>query len=39
MNGRWKEGGLMIELLKTTRSSVNVDRMLPSMLDTLKSLF
>ena len=30
MHGRWKEGGLMIELLKTTRSSMKFDRMIPS---------
>ena len=30
MNGRWKEGGLIIEVLKTTRSSMNFDRMIPS---------
>ena len=30
MNGRWKEGGLMIELSKTTRSSMKFDRMIPS---------
>ena len=30
MNGRWKEGGLMIELFKTTRASMKFDRMLPS---------
>ena len=30
MNGRWKEGGLMIELLKTTRASMKFDRMIPS---------
>ena len=24
MNGRWKEGGLVIELLKTTRESMNL---------------
>ena len=30
MNGRWKEGGLVIELLKTTRASMKVDRMIPS---------
>ena len=30
MNGRWKEGGLMIELFKTTRASMNFDRMIPS---------
>ena len=27
MNGRWKEGGLMIELFKTTRGSMKFDRM------------
>ena len=30
MNGRWKEGGLMIELFKTTRASMMFDRMIPS---------
>ena len=30
MNGRWKEGGLMIELCKTTRASMKFDRMIPS---------
>ena len=30
MNGRWKEGGPMIELFKTTRSSMKFDRMIPS---------
>ena len=30
MNGRWKEGVLMIELLKTTRASMKFDRMIPS---------
>ena len=30
MNGRWKEGGLMIELFKTGRASMNFDRMIPS---------
>ena len=30
MNGRWKEGGLMIELFKTTRTSMKFDRMIPS---------
>ena len=30
MNGRWKEGGLMIELFKTTRASTKFDRMIPS---------
>ena len=30
MNGRWKEGGLVIELFKTTRASMNFDRMIPS---------
>ena len=28
MNGRWKEGGLMIELFKTTRASMEFDRMI-----------
>ena len=30
MNGRWKEGGLMIELFKTTYTSIKIDRMIPS---------
>ena len=30
MNGRWKEGGLMIELFKTTRTSMKFDRMILS---------
>ena len=30
MNGRWKEGGLIIELFKATRSSMKFDRMIPS---------
>ena len=30
MNGRWKEGGLVIELFKTTRASLKFDRMIPS---------
>ena len=30
MNGRWKEGSLMIELFKTTRASMKFDRMIPS---------
>ena len=30
MNGRWKEGGLMIELFKTTIASMKFDRMIPS---------
>ena len=30
MNGRWKEGGLMIELFKTTRASMKFDRMIAS---------
>ena len=30
MNGRWKEGGLMIELFKTKRASMKFDRMIPS---------
>ena len=30
MNGRWEEGGLMIELFKTTRASMKFDRMIPS---------
>ena len=30
MNGRWKEGGLMIALFKTTRASMKFDRIIPS---------
>ena len=30
MNGRWKEGGLVIELFKTKRASMKFDRMIPS---------
>ena len=30
MNGRWKEGGFIIELFKTTRASIKFDRMIPS---------
>ena len=30
MNGQWKEGGLMIELFKTTKASMKFDRMIPS---------
>ena len=30
MNGRWKEGGLMIELFKTTKTQMMFDRMIPS---------
>ena len=30
MNGRWKEGGLMIKLFKTGRASMKFDRMIPS---------
>ena len=30
MNGRWKEGGLVIELFKTTRAIMKFDRMIPS---------
>ena len=30
MNGRWKEGGLVIEFFKTTRASMKFDRMIPS---------
>ena len=31
MNGSWKEGGLVIELFKTTRPSMKCDRMIPSV--------
>ena len=30
MNGRWKEGGLMIELFKTAKPSMKFDRMIRS---------
>ena len=30
MNARWKEGGLVIELFKTTRESMRFDRMISS---------
>ena len=30
MNGRWKERGSMIELFKTTKTSMKFDRMIPS---------
>ena len=30
MNGRWKEGGLMIELFKQAKPSMKIDRMIPS---------
>ena len=30
MNGRWKEGGLMIELSKASKISMKFDRMIPS---------
>ena len=30
MNGRWKDGGLVIELFMTTRPSTKFDRMIPS---------
>ena len=30
MNGRWKEGGLIIELFKTTRASMRFDGMIPT---------
>ena len=30
MNGRWKEGGLIIDLFKTTRASMKFHRMIPS---------
>ena len=29
MNGRWKEGGFVIELFKTTRASLKFDRLIP----------
>ena len=30
MNWRWNEGGLIIELFKTTGASMKFDRMIPS---------
>ena len=30
MNGRWKEGGLMIDLFKQTKNSMKFDRMIQS---------
>ena len=30
MNGRWKEGGFIIELIKTTSASMKFDPMIPS---------
>ena len=30
MSGRWKEGGIIIELFMTTRSRMKFDRMIPS---------
>ena len=30
MNVRWKDEGLIIELLKTTRASMKFDKMIPS---------
>ena len=30
MNGRWKEGGLLIELFKQAKASMKFDRMIPS---------
>ena len=30
IHGRWKEGGLMIELSQTSRTSIKFDRMIPS---------
>ena len=38
MNGRWKEGGLMIELSKTTKTSMKFDRMIPSGLSWLMGI-
>ena len=38
MNGRWKEGGLIIELFKTTRASMKFDRMIPSGSSWLKGI-
>ena len=30
MHSRWKEGGLMIELSQTSKTSIKFDRMIPS---------
>ena len=30
MNGRWKEGGLIVELFKTARATIKFERMIPS---------
>ena len=38
MNGRWKEGGLMIELFKQTKTSMKFDRMIPSGSSWLKGI-
>ena len=38
MNGRWKEGGLIIELIKTTRTSIKFDGMIPSQSSWLMGL-
>ena len=39
MNGRWKEGGLIVELCKTTRASMKFDRMyLPAVTSPLLAL-
>ena len=38
MNGRWKEGGLMIELFKTTKASMKFDRIIPSGLSWLMGI-
>ena len=38
MNGRWKEGGLVIELFKTTRASMKFDRMILSGSSWLKGI-
>ena len=38
MNGRWKEGGPMIELFKTTRAIMKFDRMIPSGLSWLMGI-
>ena len=38
MNGRWMEGGLVLELFKTTRASMKFDRMIPSGLSCLMGI-
>ena len=38
MNGRWKEGGLIIELSQTSKTSIKFDRMIPSGSSWLRGL-